>query len=358
MQEGPSKIDQAISKHQGWLRDELITAVTLSKNYADPSEWLTANRDAVEKKLELSRQETSGENWQHLQAQVRAVLTGTFVRPAVTEIKWGDKPQTQKIEFGAAYEISKLSEKIALLKTLLAHHSSEGKACVPTVYAYMQILGEKIVNPAAQQARLEQILSRWRREFNSAWIFAHQLTNSLSGVEIIPEFGEQLRSHTGLDSLDTVLNFWELKENRAVFSRSPDRPGLSLAKRSERSAIISTVAPLTGTVISAEVSNPFWQLPDWRGKAPRPGDRFTSAGSHSMLVVECSLSPDGDQKKAKFTLIDPQTGTVFQLTAQAIYDANWRNFSRRYASMAEAQSKKAYFQTEFSCGTCWVGKTD
>ncbi len=100
MQEMRTKIDQAIGQHHDWLKNQLIDAVTLSKNYADPSEWLTANRDAVETKLGLSRQETSGENWQHLQSQVRAVLTGTFVRPAVTEIKWGDEPKKAKIEFG------------------------------------------------------------------------------------------------------------------------------------------------------------------------------------------------------------------------------------------------------------------
>jgi hypothetical protein len=57
-------------------------------------------------------------------------------------------------------------------------------------------------------------------------------------------------------------------------------------------------------------------------------------------------------------LIDPQTGTVFQISAQAIYDANWNNFKGRYLSARALAENKHKFQKEFSCGTCWVGKTD
>lgn len=345
MQEtGFNKITEAVQQKQGWLKDKLKVVDGVA--YTNAADWLAANRTHVETALGLTRTETSGTAYQHLRDLVENVFLGhpiTTKKSAESQIKWGVTAQT---ESDIDTEVLTLQAKIDLLRPLLQQHSSLGAACVPTSYAYLQVLGEKLRNPELQRTRLQGILTRWQREFHSQFVLGSTFVDSNSGKETVPRVDSESH-HTGLSGLDTILSFWAKPEGNTVWGKtSLDVPSLVAGKPENRLAIITTMAGLTGKVIAVESTNPFWSQKDVE-KPPRIGDSYTCAGVHALLVIDCQ--PDKNDKSFSariLTLVDPQTGTVFQLTAEAIYRAN----ERKFQSVGNAA-----LATSVWCGTCWVG---
>jgi hypothetical protein len=62
----------AVERERDWLKQQM--AVKIPAEYSSPSEWLVANRAAVEKRLGLNAEQTGGENWSKLGKAVKQVF--------------------------------------------------------------------------------------------------------------------------------------------------------------------------------------------------------------------------------------------------------------------------------------------
>lgn len=246
-------------------------------------------------------------------------------------------PEEERAE---AVGLKLIHRDISHMSRVLQVHSSGGMACVPLSYAYLRILNNKVTDPQQQETIVQEVLTRWKKEFGGRWVGPSDFFDVKGDKERKLTAMSTLDtsfSNTGFDAVDCIITYLEMPAH----SLSRGKIGVTeieiASKRGERQMIITTADGLKGRVVHVDTRNPYWRKHPQ--DIPRVGGSDYTAGDHALLVVDGKKLPDTTYE---IYVIDPMTGCVL-----AIHQSELIRVIRK-ASDASLQT----FQIQL--GTCTI----